>query len=190
MIAFAALETFIAWALNILHEERPLPAGLWDWIKKRDDDWRKQPSTSEEFDVLLRAFTGRSLKDESHLWRQFSELRTARHALVGEGVAKIGKRAVEARNAQELVEGAGKIVACVELLLPEVHRRARTEARGPFSRKLASPDEAAALGLIDKNNAELHPLPAGFSIKLHPKKGDEPHSTGGRLASGHRSEGT
>jgi hypothetical protein len=35
---------------------------------------------------------------------------------------------------------------------------------------LASPDEAAALGLIDKNNAELHPLPAGFSIKLHPKR--------------------
>jgi hypothetical protein len=181
VMAVAALETFMAWALNILHEVRPLPAGLWAWIKERDEDLRKQPSTSEEFDALLRAFTGRSLKDEPKLWQQFCELRSARNHLVHEGVATVGGKPVEADKARELVESAGKTIEWVELLLPEANRRARTAATGPFSRQIVTPDEARALGFADKQ-VQFRPLPTGFSFKLEPKTEGEPDSAvGGSL---------
>jgi len=144
VMAYAAMETFIAWALDILHEEQQLPKGLWGWINKRDH-WTKEPSVSEKFDILLRVFTGHSLKDEPQLWERFTEVRKARNALVHEGAAKVGAKPVDAGKARELVNDTGKIIKWVELLLPEARRRARTDARGPFSRRLATPDEASAL---------------------------------------------
>lgn len=36
VMASAALETFIGWALDIFQQEGEVPAGLWNWIKKRD----------------------------------------------------------------------------------------------------------------------------------------------------------
>ena len=48
-MAAAALETFIAWALDILQEERQLPEGLWAWMKTRDNDHTKEPSIREKF---------------------------------------------------------------------------------------------------------------------------------------------
>ncbi len=79
VMASAALETFITWALDVLEKEHPLPAGLWAWIKERDDEhWMKTPSVSEKFDTLLRVFTGRSLKEQPDLWKGYAELRRAR----------------------------------------------------------------------------------------------------------------
>jgi hypothetical protein len=145
-MAAAALETFIVWALDIVHQERPLPPGLWEWIKIRNNDHTKEPSVAEKFDVLLRAFTGHSLKDEAQLWRYQKELRAARNALVHKGLAMVGTSRMDARKARELVGGADKIIRWVELLLPAAQRRARTEAIGPFTRRLASqPTEVAEL---------------------------------------------
>lgn len=140
IMAATALETFIAWALDILHRERPLSPGLWEWINTRGDDHTKEPSVSDKFDVLLRAFTGVSLKDDAQLWQHHKELREARNNLVHRGTATIGRSRteVDARKVRELVSGADKIVKWVELLLPEAYRRARTEAIGPFTRRLAS----------------------------------------------------
>ena len=138
VMAAAALETFIAWALDILHQERQLPPGLWNWIKVRNGDHTKEPSVKEKFDLLLRTFTGTSLKDDTKLWRCFTELRDARNSLVHEGIAIVGKSRVDASKAKELVVGADKIIKWGELLLPEARRRARTDAIGPFTRRLAS----------------------------------------------------
>jgi len=140
VMASAALEVFIRWALDVLHQERELPTGLWDWINSRGWDHTKEPSVSEKFDTLLRVFTGRSLKDEPQLWQAHGLLRRARNTLVHEGVAMIGNVAVDARRARELIIGAEKIIRWVELLLPEVRRRGRMEAVGPFSRRLATQD--------------------------------------------------
>jgi len=144
VMASASLETFIGWAVNILHQKNPLPLGLWEWINKRDH-WTKEPSVSEKFDALLRVFTGHSLKDESKLWQAFSELRKARNSLVHEGSVKLGGKPLEAGDALNLIFNADKIIKWVELLLPEEHRRLRTDATGPFTSRLLSSTEAAIL---------------------------------------------
>jgi len=172
VMVYAALETFIAWALKILHDARPLPDGLWEWINKRDH-WSKEPSVSEEFGTLLTAFTGRSLKtEEPRLWESFGEIRKARNAVAHEGVAVTTGKAVDAAKAKELVDSAGKIIAWVEQLLPESHRRSRTEAIGPFARRVATPQEAEALGLAHVKSGNLGPLAPGESITF----GFEPRS--------------
>jgi hypothetical protein len=174
VIAYAALETFSAWALDILQKQRPLPNGLWDWIKKRDH-WSKEPSTREEFDTLLQAFTGRSLKNEPQLWQGFQELRSARNALVHEGVAKVGNESVGRDKTRALIDAAEKVVAWVELLLPEPHRRARKEAVGPFARKFATVSDADALGLKDRN-VQFTGLASGFRLEIEPSSTAEDHS--------------
>jgi hypothetical protein len=100
---------------------------------------------SEKFDILLRVFTGHSLKDELKLWQPYKELRSARNSLVHEGVAKIGTTPVDWGKTKELIIGAEKVIKWVEELLPAVRRRARTEAVGPFSRRLATVAEASGL---------------------------------------------
>ena len=48
-MAFAALENFIGWALDVLEREKPLPPKLWTWIKERDDEhWLKTPSWASD----------------------------------------------------------------------------------------------------------------------------------------------
>ena len=164
VMAAAALETFIAWALNILHDGQPLPNGLWHWINNRDH-WTKNPSGSDEFDVLLRVLAGRSLKDdEPALWKDYMELRQARNRLAHDGVATVGGRPVEPEKARQLIDAAEKVVAWVEALLPEVHRRVRTAAVGPFLRKFATQEESALLGPARLANGELGQLPPGGSV--------------------------
>jgi hypothetical protein len=161
VMAYAALETFIGWALQVLQRDRPLPEGLWDWINKRDH-WSKEPSVAEQFDALLRTFTGRSLKEESGLWQGFTQLRKARIAVAHEGVAVASAgEAVDASKAKELVNQADSIIAWVENLLPVEHRRLRRAATGPFARKMATPEESAALGLAYIKSGELGVLPPG-----------------------------
>ena len=121
-----------------------MKSGLWEWINGRDH-WTKEPSVAEKFDVFLRLFTEHSLKDDAQLWKGFMELRKARNALAHEGTAKVGSQVLGAGRAQELLNGADKIIKWVELLLPEARRRIRTEASGPFSRRLATVEESAVL---------------------------------------------
>jgi hypothetical protein len=161
VMAYAALETFIAWAIDVLQEDKQLPEGLWEWIKDRDD-WRKEPSVSEQFDTLLTVFTRRSLKQEEPLlWASFNHLRDARNALAHEGVATISKRKerVGAAKASSLINDTGKIIAWVEQLLPEAHRRLRNTAIGPFARRVASVGEAEAMGpaYVKKGSLDLAP---------------------------------
>lgn len=166
VMAYAALETFVAWALEILHETRPLPDGLWQWIKKRDH-WSKEPSVREQFDTLLTVFTGHSLKkEEPSLWGSFGEIRKARNTIAHEGVAITAGKAVHAAKAMELVDNASKIIAWVEQLLPEPHRRLRTHAIGPFARRLVTPEEGNALGLAHIVSGRLGPLASGESIRF------------------------
>jgi len=172
-MAYAALETFIEWALDILQEERQLPDKLWTWIKERDH-WTKEPSVSEQYGDLLFALTGRSLKDDAPLWMRFTELKKARNTLVHEGSA------VEADKARTLIDNADKIIAWVELLLPEKHRRGRTTAEGPVSRRFATPDEAVTLGIAHIRRGQLGLLKPGSSIAFgfEPEQDAEPKSDG------------
>ena len=176
VIAAAALETFIAWALNILHEKQPLPGSLWKWINKRDH-WTKEPSVSEEFDALLRTFTGHSLKDdEPGLWQSHSELRQARNALAHEGVAKIGGKLVEPARAKLLIDAAENIIKWVEGFVPEAYRRARPIAVVQSSRRIATPQESESLGLARIAAGQLGPLPSDVSLTFaFERKPDSEH---------------
>jgi hypothetical protein len=176
VMAYAALETFIEWALEILQEERKLPGKFWKWIKERDH-WTKEPSVAEQFDALLFLFTERSLKDEPTLWGPFTELKKARNTLVHAGTANVGGEAVAADKAKELIDNADKIIAWVEALLPEKHRRGRTAAEGPFTRRIATPDEAATLGSAHIKSGQPGPLKSGAGIVFgfdEPRPGEEP----------------
>lgn len=125
VVAFAALESFIFWTLNQLATGR-MPPELWEWINDRGD-WRKEPSVSERFDILLRVAGGRSLTEAHELWEAFQNLRKARNAFMHEGRAHIGGAEVTAEQATNLVRHAHEIVDWVERLLPETLRRRRIE---------------------------------------------------------------
>jgi len=164
VIAAAALETFIGWALNVLNENQPLPGGLWTWINDRDH-WSKEPSVSEEFDVLLHVFTGHSLKDnEPSLWQQYSELRHARNSLAHEGVAKIGGKPIDASKEKLLIDAADKIIRWVETFIPGGFQRVRTAAVGPFSRRIATPQESEGFGPSRIVDGKLGAVPPGGKI--------------------------
>jgi hypothetical protein len=95
---------------------------LWHYINNRGD-YQKDPSVKEEYDVLLRALTGRSLKEEPVLWEAFCNLRGARNALVHGGTLTIGGRPITRNQAYELVGRAKEIALWVESLLPGSARR-------------------------------------------------------------------
>jgi hypothetical protein len=152
------------------------------WIKERDDEhWLKTPSVAERFDRLLRVFTGQSLKDEPALWKGFTEIRKARNALAHQGIAETGGKPVDSVKAKALVDTAEKIIAWVERLLPETHRRAKTEVTGPFRRRMATPEESDALGRARVISGQLGALRPGESVALGfepkpdvPPKPDQP----------------
>jgi hypothetical protein len=138
---------------------------VWKWINHREH-WTKEPSVSEEFDALLRVFTGRSLKEELRLWKHFTELRKARNSLVHEGNAQVGSVPVTPDKAKELVDAAKEIIYWVEALLPAARRRAKAEAQGPFGRRMVTTEEATSMGFVDVSNEKL----------LIPKEPDETSS--------------
>lgn len=121
VLAATALETRISQALESFAQSYGLSAGMWRWINERDR--LKQPSTEEQFDSLLRAITGRSLKEEPRLWESFKNLRNARNKFAHEGVPRIGTEQVERPQAARLIQAAREIVDWVEQLLPEAERR-------------------------------------------------------------------
>jgi hypothetical protein len=126
VLAFSALETLIPATLRALVQQTNANSELWEWIQSRNDDYNKEPSVSEEFDVLLKALSGVSLKDNQHLWQAFQNLRSARNNFVHNGVLGIGKEgkiALSKSDVWELIGKAKEIVSFVENLLPEDLRR-------------------------------------------------------------------
>jgi hypothetical protein len=125
VLAAAAIEVLIGNALATLAPTQQTASDLWQFINDRGGDYRKQPSVAEEFDPLLRALTGRSLKDETELWAAFENLRNARNALMHTGAIVIGKRrAPVTREEAYVLVGRAKEIACwIEALLPPGARR-------------------------------------------------------------------
>lgn len=142
VMASAALETFITWALNVLQtDQKAFSTEFWEWLTKRDD-WLKQPSVAENFDQLLKALTTHSLKEKPELWTKFKEIRRARNSLVHEGIPKAADGArLGASQAQMLLNAADEIVLWVESLLPDHVRRAKNASTIQFRRKFLTEEE-------------------------------------------------
>jgi hypothetical protein len=123
VLAYAALESRITDALDVLAGTTGLDNGLWTWINSRGDDYAKQPSIAERFDALARALSGKSLKDEPRLWEAFQNVRAARNGYAHAGKAEIGRKEVSRDQATELIGRVGGILEWVDALLPIEHRR-------------------------------------------------------------------
>jgi hypothetical protein len=93
-------------------------------------DFTKDPSTAEQLDILAKAMTGKSLKDDQRLWEGFRHLREARNRFVHEGRATLGRPAIpiDSSKASELVQNAESIVDWLGNLLPQAERRPRFES--------------------------------------------------------------
>lgn len=118
VLAATALEVFVSRILNKLAEAGTAPRPLWDWINKRGD-YLREPTVEEQYDALLKFFTGHSLKDEPNLWESFRNLKTARNSFVHEGVATVGGTAVSIDTARKLVSAASEIISKVREWLPQ-----------------------------------------------------------------------
>jgi hypothetical protein len=116
-----ALEVFVADVLDRVALTGDIPSDVWQWIHKRES-FLQAPSTEEEFDALLKHFTGHSLKENMTLWESFKNLRTARNKFVHEGHATIGGIAVDRNKATELLDNAGRIIDLVRGWIPSQHQ--------------------------------------------------------------------
>lgn len=125
LLASAGLEVLIGYALNVLVKESSMPDFTWKWISDRDNDSRKQPSVAEEYDVLLKTFSDKSLKDEPELWKAFKSLRQVRNSLIHEGKMiikeKNSQRNVTMEDVRGFIGSCKKITEFVENLLPPKH---------------------------------------------------------------------
>jgi hypothetical protein len=136
VLAFASIETRIASAIDVL-AAGSVSGELWEWIRDREGDYRKEPSITEQVDVLLHAFSGHSLKEDTRLWEAFRNLRQARNTFVHEGRAEIGGQPVTPERASQLLATAGQIIEWIEQLLPESERRPRDAREGEQTLELS-----------------------------------------------------
>jgi hypothetical protein len=127
VLVAAALETFISETLQSLAGRSSLPQDLWKWINERDF-WLKNPSTVDQFDVLLKVFTGYSLKDDKQLWDSYINLRTARNKIAHSGKASIGGKEVTPAKAKDLIGVAHAVINRVEEHIPSDLRAPRFES--------------------------------------------------------------
>lgn len=117
VLAATALEVLIARALDGLATQQGLAPDLWAWINNRGN-WLREPTVEEQYDALLKHFTGFSLKADSRLWETLMNLKAARNSFVHEGLAKIGGAPVSGERVQALVASAWEIVSKVRESLP------------------------------------------------------------------------
>lgn len=120
VLAATALEVFISWVLDKLAVIKDAPPELWGWINQRGG-WRQEPTVEEQYDVLLKFFTGHSLNgvDTKRQWQSFMELKNARNSFVHKGVAEIGKIPINTETAQKLIASADEVIATIKAWLPE-----------------------------------------------------------------------
>lgn len=117
VLAATALEVFIADVLERVAAKGDIPSDVWYWINHRGD-WQRDPSTEDQFDVLLKHFVGHSLKEDAKLWQGFQNLRTARNKFVHEGLARAGGKGLTPADAAQLLSRASEIVNWVRQWLP------------------------------------------------------------------------
>jgi hypothetical protein len=124
VLAATGVETLISVALDHLYAGSSVPAELWTWINDRGD-YRKEPSTGEQLDNLLRVVTGKSLKDDTNLWQVFMRLRGVRNNFVhtGRAVLKGSDVEISEEDARILLDGARAIFDWLYPLLGEGLRR-------------------------------------------------------------------
>jgi hypothetical protein len=121
VLAFAALETLIDSALDILARGQ-FPERLWEWISARGERYELTPSVPEQYDVVLEGLSGQSLKADNVLWQALQNLRDARNSFVHDGQARIGRRPgrlVSEEDAARLIHHAFQIVDWIRDRLPE-----------------------------------------------------------------------
>jgi hypothetical protein len=116
VLAATALEVFISRTLENLAKLSGKGGDLWLWLNDRPEHLK--PTVEEEYDALLKIFSGHSLKEDPGLWERFKNLKTARNEFVHEGVAKLGGVPVTLDTATKLVAGAEAIVDKVRSWLP------------------------------------------------------------------------
>jgi len=131
-LAFSALEAFIDWCLAEHVAGGAMDRALYTWIAERDG-FAKQPSVTEQFDALLKAVSGRSLKEDTRLWGTFVSLRKLRNNIVHTGEATLDRAPVDAVKASELVTGAREIIDWIEAGLPVEKRRRMFTGGSPVS---------------------------------------------------------
>jgi hypothetical protein len=132
VLGATSLETLISNALDELVKHSGTPAVVWDWLNQRSDR-RQNPSVEEQYDSLLSALSGRSLrKDDPGLWKAMLQLKAARNSFVHDGIAMVEKQPVTTEKATALLEGAAQVMAWVEALLPPGLRSARAGIRTAF----------------------------------------------------------
>lgn len=120
----AALETFAQWMNDELSVRSTLDPDLFDWLNDLAEKM-KGPSVPDRYDVLLKVFTGKSLKDEQPLWGALMKIRGARNNFMHRGKVAQTKKTEELTidEVSVLMEKANEIVNWVEALLPaELHR--------------------------------------------------------------------
>jgi hypothetical protein len=122
VLAFTALEAFIDWVLQEHVNAGAMDPTLYRWIANRDDH-AKEPSVQEQFDVLLKAVSKRTLKDDQRLWESLVSLRKVRNAIAHTGIPTIDKTVVDSVKASQLVNTSREIIDWVELGLPDDRRR-------------------------------------------------------------------
>jgi hypothetical protein len=122
ILAAAALEAFIASSLIVLAPKDPPASELWLFINDRGD-YRKEPSVAEQFDQLLHALAGRSLKDRPELWEAFRNMREARNSVMHDGTLSIGGHPVSREQAFTLIARSKEIVDWIEQVIPTAARR-------------------------------------------------------------------
>lgn len=118
VLAMTALEVLVSHSLDELAKESPIPAPLWQWINDRGPLF-KNPSTEDQYDLLLRILIGTSLKEDTELWNAFKNLKKARNTFAHGGVAKIGNTPIDVSEGAELINKATEIVAWIHSKLPQ-----------------------------------------------------------------------
>jgi hypothetical protein len=137
VLAATSLEVFIGVLLNNLAAKRGVSAALWEWIRDREGRILQQPSVEDQFDVLLKEFSGHSLKEKAALWEAFTNIKSARNSFVHEGIARIGRSTLTPDNAAALVGRVNEIISEVREWIPEDLRwpapQAEAEVRATHS---------------------------------------------------------
>jgi hypothetical protein len=122
VLTAAALEILIDNALSHVAPTDRAAGELWTFINNRGD-YRKEPSVTEQWDKLLHALTGHSLKERQDLWEAFQNIREARNELMHVGILRVGDRPVGKDQAFTYIARAKEIADWVEGFLPQNVRR-------------------------------------------------------------------
>jgi len=152
VLAATSLEVFISILLDDLAARQRLSDSLWTWITARGGRTLQQPSVEEQFDVLLKEFTGHTLKEDAALWEAFKNLRSARNSFVHEGVAMVGKTPLSKDDAAVLVGRVDSIIAKIREWIPE-------DIRWPVPQVQVNLEWTHTL--IEPSNRAVQPTPEG-----------------------------